>query len=185
LGLPAVLVPLPGAGGDEQTANARLVEKAGGAVVLPQPELSPEGLVDLLTRLLTRRTELAAMGTRARTLAAPDAAERPAGLIREVAAPGDQRQAGSPRRRGERQCLLATATRANRLLALSRQVPTGRMSLPIASGDRAARRRGSSRRIERRLAMARAEPGQAVCWVSAAPTAIWKALRAGHQPCGP
>jgi UDP-N-acetylglucosamine--N-acetylmuramyl-(pentapeptide) pyrophosphoryl-undecaprenol N-acetylglucosamine transferase len=87
LGLPAVLVPLPGAGGDEQTANARLVEKAGGAVVLPQPELSPEGLVDLLTRLLTRRTELAAMGTRARTLAAPDAAERLARLIREVAAP--------------------------------------------------------------------------------------------------
>jgi len=81
------LVPLPGAGGDEQTANARLVEKAGGAVVLPQPELSPEGLVDLLTRLLTRRTELAAMGTRARTLAAPDAAERLARLIREVAAP--------------------------------------------------------------------------------------------------
>ena len=87
IGLPAVFVPLPGAGGDEQTANARLVEAAGGAVVLPQTELSPERLVDVLTRLLADRAELAAMGTRARTLAAPDAAARLARLIREVAAP--------------------------------------------------------------------------------------------------
>ncbi len=87
LGLPAVFVPLPGAGGDEQTANARLVEAAGAAVVLPQAELSPERLVDVLTRLLADRVELAAMGTRARTLATPEAAERLARLIREVAGP--------------------------------------------------------------------------------------------------
>ena len=52
LGVPAVFVPLPGASGDEQTANARLVEAAGGAVVLPQGELTAESLVDTLTRLL-------------------------------------------------------------------------------------------------------------------------------------
>jgi UDP-N-acetylglucosamine--N-acetylmuramyl-(pentapeptide) pyrophosphoryl-undecaprenol N-acetylglucosamine transferase len=87
LGLPAVFVPLPGAGGDEQTANARLVEAAGGAVLLPQKDLTPERLVDVLTRLLGDRSGLEAMGAHARTLAAPDAAERLAGLIRSVAGP--------------------------------------------------------------------------------------------------
>ena len=87
LGVPAVFVPLPGASGDEQTANARLVEAAGGAVVLPQGELTAESLVDTLTRLLADRAGLQAMGARARALAVPDAAQRLARIIREVAAP--------------------------------------------------------------------------------------------------
>jgi UDP-N-acetylglucosamine--N-acetylmuramyl-(pentapeptide) pyrophosphoryl-undecaprenol N-acetylglucosamine transferase len=87
LGVPAVFVPLPGAGGDEQTANARLVEAAGGAVVLPQAELTADRLVELLTRLLADEAALKGMGAQARTLAVPDAAERLAQLIREVAAP--------------------------------------------------------------------------------------------------
>src|SRR5262249_35803242 len=87
IGLPAVFVPLPGARGAEQTANARLVGAAGGAVGLPPTERSPERLVDVRTRLLADRGELAAMGARARTLAAPDAAAHLARLIREVAGP--------------------------------------------------------------------------------------------------
>jgi UDP-N-acetylglucosamine--N-acetylmuramyl-(pentapeptide) pyrophosphoryl-undecaprenol N-acetylglucosamine transferase len=87
LGVPAVFIPLPGASGDEQTANARLVEAAGGAVVLPQGDLTAESLVDTLTRLLADRERLQAMGARARALAVPDAAQRLARIIREVAAP--------------------------------------------------------------------------------------------------
>ena len=87
LGVPAVFVPLPGASGDEQTANARLVEAAGGAVVVPQGDLTAESLVDTLTRLLADRAGLQAMGARARALAVPDAAQRLARIIREVAAP--------------------------------------------------------------------------------------------------
>ena len=34
-GVPSVLVPLPGAPGDHQTANARVLERAGAAVLLP------------------------------------------------------------------------------------------------------------------------------------------------------
>jgi UDP-N-acetylglucosamine--N-acetylmuramyl-(pentapeptide) pyrophosphoryl-undecaprenol N-acetylglucosamine transferase len=86
LGLPAVFIPLPGASGDEQTANARLVEAAGGAVVLPQGDLTAERLVDTLTRLLKDREALQAMGARARALAVPDAAQRLARIIREAAA---------------------------------------------------------------------------------------------------
>ena len=85
LGKPAVFVPLPGTSGDEQTANAKLVQAVGGAVVLPQSELTADGLVEVLTRLLADPSHLAAMGARARSLAVPDAAERLARLIREVA----------------------------------------------------------------------------------------------------
>lgn len=87
LGLPALFIPLPGAAGDEQTANARLVEAAGGAVVLPQADLGAERLVEALRRLLADPAALETMGARARTLATPDAAERLARLIREAAAP--------------------------------------------------------------------------------------------------
>src|SRR5207237_6295618 len=44
LGVPALYVPLPGTRGDEQTANARLVERAGGCAILAQPALTPEAL---------------------------------------------------------------------------------------------------------------------------------------------
>ena len=85
LGLAALYIPLPGTAGDEQTANARLVEAAGGAVVFPQVSLTPEGLVEAVTRLLADRSGLATMGERARTLAVPDAADRIARLLFQVA----------------------------------------------------------------------------------------------------
>lgn len=76
LGLPALYVPLPGTSGDEQTANARLVERAGGCVVVPQAELTPERLVERVRTLLADPARLKEMGERARTVAVPDAAER-------------------------------------------------------------------------------------------------------------
>jgi UDP-N-acetylglucosamine--N-acetylmuramyl-(pentapeptide) pyrophosphoryl-undecaprenol N-acetylglucosamine transferase len=85
LGLAALYVPLPGTSGDEQTANARLVEAAGGAVVFPQVSLTPGGLVEAVARLLADRPALAAMGERARSLAVPDAADRIVRLLFEVA----------------------------------------------------------------------------------------------------
>jgi len=87
LGKPAIYIPLPGASGDEQTVNARLVEAAGGGLVLPQASLTPAALLGAVERLLTDRQMLQATGERARTLAVPDAAERIARLILEVAAP--------------------------------------------------------------------------------------------------
>jgi UDP-N-acetylglucosamine--N-acetylmuramyl-(pentapeptide) pyrophosphoryl-undecaprenol N-acetylglucosamine transferase len=86
LGLPALYIPLPGGGGGEQSANAELVAAAGGARVLPQPALEPEGLVEAVRGLLADRPALATMGRNAGRLARPDAAERLARLILEVAA---------------------------------------------------------------------------------------------------
>lgn len=85
LGRAAVYVPLPGTSGDEQTANARLVRASGGAVVLPQATLTAAALLGTVTTLLSDRPALTAMGDRARSLAVPDAADRIARLIFEVA----------------------------------------------------------------------------------------------------
>lgn len=86
IGLPAVLIPLPGARGDEQTANARILAEAGAAVLLPERELSADRLVELVDGLLGDPARLKQMGERARALARPDAAERLVELILELAA---------------------------------------------------------------------------------------------------
>lgn len=85
LGLPALYVPLPGARGDEQTANARLVGRAGGCSILPQATLTPALIGERVRDLLANPTRLKEMGERARTLAVPDAADRLLAVLLEVA----------------------------------------------------------------------------------------------------
>jgi UDP-N-acetylglucosamine--N-acetylmuramyl-(pentapeptide) pyrophosphoryl-undecaprenol N-acetylglucosamine transferase len=88
LGLAALYVPLPGASGDEQTANARLVEAVGGCVVLPEPQLTDGSLAATVGQLLRAPERLKLMGERARSLAQPDAAHRIADLCVQVARGG-------------------------------------------------------------------------------------------------
>lgn len=76
LGKPSVLVPLPGAGGDEQTRNAALLADAGAAVVVPQKEATPEHLRTLIQTLVGDSARLNEMAMGARTIAQPDAAAR-------------------------------------------------------------------------------------------------------------
>ncbi len=88
VGLPAVLIPLPGARGDEQTANARVLADAGAAVLLPERELTPEALGRRLAELLADAGRLEQMSERARSLARPDAADRLVDVILELAGAG-------------------------------------------------------------------------------------------------
>ena len=74
INLPAILIPLPGAGGDEQTRNARVLEEAGAAVVLPQHEATPERLLAEIVALLSDRLRLDGMANAAAIVARPDAA---------------------------------------------------------------------------------------------------------------
>lgn len=76
LGKPAILIPLPGTGGDEQTKNARLLADAGGAVLLPERDLTTGRLAATLDRLLDAPEDLARMGAAAHTQAPTDAAGR-------------------------------------------------------------------------------------------------------------
>jgi UDP-N-acetylglucosamine--N-acetylmuramyl-(pentapeptide) pyrophosphoryl-undecaprenol N-acetylglucosamine transferase len=85
LGKPAILIPLPGAASDEQTANARRLEAAGGAIVLPQTDLTPARLVAEVQGLLADPDRRARMAQAGPTLARPDAADRLVDLILRLA----------------------------------------------------------------------------------------------------
>jgi len=81
VGRPSLLVPYPFATEGHQMKNARAVEKAGAAVVVPDDELNGERLADEVSELLSDSARLALMAERARALARPDAAERVAGAV--------------------------------------------------------------------------------------------------------
>jgi UDP-N-acetylglucosamine--N-acetylmuramyl-(pentapeptide) pyrophosphoryl-undecaprenol N-acetylglucosamine transferase len=80
-GRPAILIPFPHATGDHQTTNARWMSDGGAAVVIPDPELTPERLSGQVAELLGDENRLREMSIAARRLAKPDAAER---IAREV-----------------------------------------------------------------------------------------------------
>ncbi len=79
-GKPAVLIPLPTAIYDHQMKNARVMEAAGAAVVLPQQQLTGRTLVEVIASLLNDPTRLRAMGAASVTLRRTDAAEA---IVRE------------------------------------------------------------------------------------------------------
>lgn len=81
VGKPAVLVPLPGSGGNEQMLNARVLEKAGGAIIIPQHEATGDRLRQELLALLADPDRRALMAIAARTAARPDAASNLADLL--------------------------------------------------------------------------------------------------------
>lgn len=73
VGLPAILVPFPAAIHDHQTLNAKSLQSAGAAIIIPEMELSVKG--NLITDLVNNRETLASMSIAARKLAHPDAAD--------------------------------------------------------------------------------------------------------------
>ena len=84
-GVPAVLVPLPGAPGDHQTANARSLEAAGGAVLVGDRDLDPDRLAAEVDALLADPDRLDSMAGAARSLARPDAARAVVDLMESCA----------------------------------------------------------------------------------------------------
>jgi len=85
VGLPGVLVPLPGAPRDHQTANAASLVAAGAAILIPDAELDGNRLVTELAPILVEPSRLMRMSESARGLAHPDAAERLVALMEQVA----------------------------------------------------------------------------------------------------
>jgi UDP-N-acetylglucosamine--N-acetylmuramyl-(pentapeptide) pyrophosphoryl-undecaprenol N-acetylglucosamine transferase len=85
VGLPAVLVPSPHVTADHQTANARHLERAGAAVVVPDAELDGERLVAEVDALLADRRRLEQMAAAGRAAARPDAADVIAALVEQHA----------------------------------------------------------------------------------------------------
>lgn len=81
-GRPAILIPLPHAIDDHQSANARFLADAGAALLLPQNEIQRLG--EVLLALLEDRAALPAMHAAALECARPDATRRIADAAMEL-----------------------------------------------------------------------------------------------------
>ncbi len=84
-GRPSILVPLPGAMDDHQTANAASLAASGGAWVIPQPNFTAEEVSARVAALVGDAGALAAASAAARGRGRLDAAERIADLVLELA----------------------------------------------------------------------------------------------------
>jgi undecaprenyldiphospho-muramoylpentapeptide beta-N-acetylglucosaminyltransferase len=86
VGVPSVLVPLPIATRDHQTANAGPLVRAGAAVLVPDDELDADRLVREVAHLLADGPDgLARRADAARSLGRPDAAAAVADLVEDAA----------------------------------------------------------------------------------------------------
>ena len=85
VGMPALLVPYPFAANDHQRLNAEAFTRAGAARMLPDRELTGEPVAAFVRQACCDPEVLRDMGRRARTLAVPDAADRIASLVAEIA----------------------------------------------------------------------------------------------------
>ena len=81
IGRPSILVPLPAAIDDHQTANCKALVERQGAIWMPQPMLNVSLLTTLLDEFLTAPAKLASMAAAARDFAHPNAARDLADLI--------------------------------------------------------------------------------------------------------
>ncbi|WP_439551473.1 undecaprenyldiphospho-muramoylpentapeptide beta-N-acetylglucosaminyltransferase [Falsiroseomonas sp.] len=80
-GRPSVLVPLPHAIDDHQTANGRSLDSAGAAWLMRQPDFTPDALARHLATMFSNPPVLARAAAAASRLARPDAARRLADLL--------------------------------------------------------------------------------------------------------
>jgi UDP-N-acetylglucosamine:LPS N-acetylglucosamine transferase len=87
MGVPAVLVPLPIATRDHQSANARVFVESGAALLIPDDELTADRLETELAPLLVDTDRREEMAEAMRANAHLGATEAVAALIEQKAAP--------------------------------------------------------------------------------------------------
>jgi UDP-N-acetylglucosamine--N-acetylmuramyl-(pentapeptide) pyrophosphoryl-undecaprenol N-acetylglucosamine transferase len=86
-GRPAILVPLPGATDDHQTANAREITRAGGARTIAQKDFTAVELAKQMQKLGLDPAALQNAAGRARSCGRPNAASDLADLVESLDAP--------------------------------------------------------------------------------------------------
>jgi UDP-N-acetylglucosamine--N-acetylmuramyl-(pentapeptide) pyrophosphoryl-undecaprenol N-acetylglucosamine transferase len=87
VGLPSILVPYPYARANHQEANARALERAGGARVVLDSEATAVAIGPMLESILTESHVLESMSTGARAFGKPNAADELAAWALELAEP--------------------------------------------------------------------------------------------------
>ena len=84
-GRPAILVPLPSATDDHQTANAREMARAGGARMITQSDFTPDTLARQIEALAEDPEALANAAARSLSVGRPNAARDLADLVERIA----------------------------------------------------------------------------------------------------
>lgn len=85
IGRPAILIPYAAAAADHQTANARGLAEAGGAILIPENRLEPVPLSAQIAAVLTDAARAEAMAAAARAHGTPDATDRLVALVEALA----------------------------------------------------------------------------------------------------
>ena len=84
LGVPALMVPSPNVTNDHQTKNARALESAGAAALLPEKDATPQALFQTCCGILHDPARQAKMAESMAALGVPDAAERILDTVRAL-----------------------------------------------------------------------------------------------------
>ncbi|WP_282129795.1 UDP-N-acetylglucosamine--N-acetylmuramyl-(pentapeptide) pyrophosphoryl-undecaprenol N-acetylglucosamine transferase [Roseobacter litoralis] len=88
IGRPSILIPFAAATGDHQTANARGLVEAGGAIMVPESKASPEALATQILSVLDNPTAAMQMATAAARFGRPEATEMLAQMVEGLAEKG-------------------------------------------------------------------------------------------------
>ena len=94
IGRPALLVPLPGAIDDDQTANARALTDADAGWMMPQSTFTQAALAERLEQLFANPDLLANAAARAASIGNAGAAATLADLVEACARPESMAQGG-------------------------------------------------------------------------------------------
>lgn len=74
-GKPSILIPLPTAAGNHQEINARIMEKEGASIIVPQKNLNSELMEISLKEIVENREKREQMAQNAKKLARADSAK--------------------------------------------------------------------------------------------------------------
>lgn len=85
LGVPAIMIPSPNVTHNHQMKNARDLEKAGAALVIPENDLNPNNFVSSIDHILLDEKYARKMSEASKALGVPDAADRVIKVMREIA----------------------------------------------------------------------------------------------------
>ncbi|WP_424976996.1 UDP-N-acetylglucosamine--N-acetylmuramyl-(pentapeptide) pyrophosphoryl-undecaprenol N-acetylglucosamine transferase [Leisingera sp. S232] len=88
IGRPSILIPYAAAAGDHQTANARGLVDANATVMIPESALDIPALTEHMGAILSNPQAATQMSAAALSAGVPDAAERLAALVEQLAEEG-------------------------------------------------------------------------------------------------
>ena len=84
-GVPCILIPSPNVTNNHQEKNARVLEEAGGAVVVLEKDCTPEKMYELVKELLADENRRSDMTKALHSLVKSDSAERICDMVEELA----------------------------------------------------------------------------------------------------